>query len=186
MRELSDISNEVWYSKKEICDVCNVDERTFRNFKKEFNMEIDFHVKRNLRKGDRNVDYYPESILKQFQLWLMKNQTNQGKSSQIVKETTTTAVGNDIALKEIINSGNVEAMQCLMEHYVNETRAVGEAKRLEQINNQLRLENKQKDSTIVQLTNENDYLKKANDFTTAQLGYYKKKYHSWQDDYENY
>ena len=54
-----------------------------------------------------------------------------------------TELGNWHSKKEIINSGNVAAMQCLMEHYVNETRAVGEAKRLEQINTKLQLENKQ-------------------------------------------
>jgi len=129
--------------------------------------------------GSSHKKLYREAVLKQFQMWLMRNQTNQGNGSQLVKETTTTAVSNDIALKEIINSGNVEAMQCLMEHYVNETRAVGEAKRLEQTNKQLQLENKQ-------LVEENDYLKKANEFTTAQLGYYKRKYHSYYDDYEIY
>lgn len=66
MRELSNISNETWYSKKEICEVCNVDEKTFRRFKKESNLDSTVQVKRNLRQGDRNVDYYPESILKQF------------------------------------------------------------------------------------------------------------------------
>ena len=29
---------------------------------------------------------YAEPILQQFQLWLMKNQANQGKSSQVVKQ----------------------------------------------------------------------------------------------------
>jgi len=46
-------------------------------------------------------------------------------------------------------------------------------------NGMLKLENKQ-------LVEENDYLKKANDFTTAQLGYYRNKYHSYYDDYEIY
>lgn len=147
---------------------------------------MDIDVQSKIRTLAHNKKLYNEDVLKQFQMWLMKNQTNQGKSSQIVKETTTTAVSNDIALKEIINSGNVEAMKCLMEHYVNETKAVGEAKRLEQINSQLQLENKQKNSTIVQLTEENDYLKKANEFNTAQLRYYKRKYHSYYDDYEIY
>lgn len=50
-------------------------------------------------------------------------------------------------------------------------------KELENIENgMLKLENQQ-------LANENDYLKKANEFTTAQLGYYKRKYHSYYDDY---
>ena len=144
MRELSN-ETAVWYSKKEICEVCNVDEKTFRRFLEENRLDID--VQSKIRTLAHNKKLYNEDVLKQLQMWLMRNQTNQGRSSQLVKETTTTAVGNDIALKEIINSGNVEAMQCLMEHYVNETRAVGEAKRLEKINIQLQLENKQTCST---------------------------------------
>jgi hypothetical protein len=173
-----------WKTAKEIYTDAGVKKLTWDNFKKSLSM-ID-HTQSFNRSNRNGGPLFSPEIEKQFQMWLMRNQTNQGRSSKLVKETTTISVGNDIALKEIINSGNVEAMQCLMEHYVNETRAVGEAKRLEQINNQLRLENKQKDSTIVQLTNENDYLKKANDFTTAQLGLYRKKYHSYYDDYEIY
>ena len=52
--------------------------------------------------------------------------------------------------------------------------------KLEQQQNQkLQLEN-------YQLNEENDYLKKLNEFNTTQLGYYTKKYHYWYDDYENY
>ena len=31
---------------------------------------------------------YAEPILQQFQLWLMKNQANQGRTSQVVKQAT--------------------------------------------------------------------------------------------------
>ena len=178
---VQDSVDEYKYTKEDICKLCEVSISSFEHFAPQSITERDFIVF-----GSSHKKLYNEDVIKQFQMWLMRNQANQGRSSQLVKETTTTAVSNDIALKEIINSGNVEAMQCLMEHYVNETRAVGEAKRLEQINRQLQLENKQKDSTIVQLTEENDHLKKANDFTTAQLGYYRKKYHSYYDDYEIY
>ena len=184
MRELSNINEANWKTAKEIYTDAGVKKLTWDRFIKTLSIIDDTQkINRSNRNGG---PLFSSEVEKQFQMWLMRNQANQGKSSQLVKETTTTAVGNDIALKEIINSGNVEAMQCLMEHYVNETRAVGEAKRLEQINRQLQLENKQKDSTIVQLTEENDHLKKANDFTTAQLGYYRKKYHSYYDDYEIY
>ena len=129
----------LWYTVKDMCDICNVDRRTWVNFKKS-NCESDFAVRRNLQEGDKNVEYYPEAVLKQFQAWLMRNQANQGKSSDVVKAAATTAVSNDIALREIINSGNVEAIRCLMEHYVAETAAIGEAKRLQQQNQQLQLE----------------------------------------------
>lgn len=47
-----------WYSKKEICGICKVDEKTFRRFKKETNLETTDQVKKNLNQGDKNVDYY--------------------------------------------------------------------------------------------------------------------------------
>lgn len=47
-----------WYSKKEICGICKVDEKTFRRFKKETNLETTAQVKKNLNQGDKNVDYY--------------------------------------------------------------------------------------------------------------------------------
>ena len=62
-----------WYSVKEICDICNTSRQTWINFKNEFNCKIDFTVKRNLREGDKNIDYYPEDILKTFQAWLIDN-----------------------------------------------------------------------------------------------------------------
>lgn len=69
---------------------------------------------------------YSESVLKEFQAWLMKNQANQGRSSEVVKAETENAVKQDIAITTIIQSGNIEAMKCLMEHYVAETQAVAE------------------------------------------------------------
>ena len=126
----------LWYTVKDMCDICNVDEKTFRNFK--ISLESDFQSE--IKTLAHNKKLYSESVLKQFQAWLMRNQANQGKSSDVVKAAATTAVSNDIALREIINSGNVEAIRCLMEHYVAETAAIGEAKRLQQQNQQLQLE----------------------------------------------
>ena len=85
-----------WYSVKEICDICNTSRQTWINFKNEFNCKTGFTVKRNLRVGDKNIDYYPEDILKTFQAWLLRNQTNQGNSSDQVKELVATAVKNKL------------------------------------------------------------------------------------------
>ena len=63
---------------KEICDICNTSRQTWINFKNDFNCKTGFIVKRNLRKGDKNIDYYPEDILKTFQLWLRRNAINAG------------------------------------------------------------------------------------------------------------
>ena len=166
-----------WYSVKEICSICNTSRQTWVNFKYDSNCKIYFTVRRNLRENDKNVDYYPEIILKAFQLWLMKNQANQGKSSQVVKKAT----------KDNIELGALAHVALTNREAWEQFKALGDAKleaeerlKLEQQQNQkLQLEN-------YQLNEENDYLKKLNDFNTTQLGYYTKKYHSWYDDYENY
>lgn len=120
---------------------------------------------------------YAEPILQQFQLWLMKNQANQGRSSQVVKQATNDNL--ELGALAHVALTNREAWE--------QFKALGDAKleteeklKLEQQQNQkLQLEN-------YQLNEENNYLKKLNDFNTTQLGYYTKKYHSWYDDYENY
>ena len=85
-----------WYSVKEICDICNTSRQTWTVFKNDFNCKIDLTVKRNLKQGDKNVDYYSEDILKTFQAWLMRNQTNQGNSSDTIKSIVKTAVKNEL------------------------------------------------------------------------------------------
>lgn len=177
---MRDLNNEtvIWYSKKEICEVCNVDEKTFRRFKKESNLDSTVQVKRNIRKGDRNVDYYTETILKQFQMWLKRNAMNAGgqkTEGSIVKQDNQ----QDLFIGCVATKGTPDEIRSLAEHL----KVMADQKEQLEIaintNNQLQLENQQ-------LVEENDYLKKANDFTTAQLGYYKRKYHSYYDDYEIY
>ena len=84
-----------WYSVKEICDICNTSRQTWINFKNEFNCKTCFTVKRNLREGDKNIDYYPEDILKTFQAWLLRNQANQGRASDTIKSIVKAAVKNE-------------------------------------------------------------------------------------------
>jgi hypothetical protein len=177
---MNTLSNEIviWYSKKEICEVCNVDEKTFRRFKKESNLDSTVQVKRNLRKGDRNVDYYPETILKQFQMWLKRNAMNAGgqrTEGSIVKQDNQ----QDLFIGCVATKGTPDEIRSLAEHLKVMADQKEQLEIANNTNKQLQLENKQ-------LVEENDYLKKANDFTTAQLGYYKRKYHSYYDDYEIY
>ena len=47
----------------------------------------------------------------------MKNQANQGKSSEVVKQATTQAVEKDLVITEVIKSGNQEAFDQLMKQY---------------------------------------------------------------------
>lgn len=179
MRELININEANWKTAKEIYTDADSSKRTWENFKKETNSAIDDTVKMNLKTGDRNVKYYSPEVEKQFQLWLMRNQVNQGRTSQTVKQATMDNLAIGISLQVIIDSGNEEAF----DEYVGMARDSLLAKRnlkLEQAKtHQLQLENQQ-------LVEENDYLKKANEFTTAKLGYYRNKYHSYYDDYEIY
>ena len=83
MKEITEIK---WYSKREICDVCNVGHVTFERFALNLTDEDQKYIqKRPSRQGGY---LYAEPILQQFQLWLMKNQANQGRTSQVVKQAT--------------------------------------------------------------------------------------------------
>lgn len=109
----------------------------------------------------------------------MMNSNNQGNGSQIVKESAKAAFAVGISLQELIKSGNVAAIDEYFGIVRNATVAQHDLQLEQARNHQLQLENKH-------LANENDYLKKANEFTTPQLGYYRNKYHSYYDDYEIY
>ena len=67
--------------------------------------------------GSSHKAYYHPKVEEAFQAWLMKNQANQGKSSQIVKQATTQAVEKDLVITEVIKSGNQEAFDQLMRQY---------------------------------------------------------------------
>ena len=67
--------------------------------------------------GVHNTKYYHPKVEEAFQAWLMKNQANQGRASQVVKQTTTQAVEKDLVITEVIKSGNVEAFNQLMNQY---------------------------------------------------------------------
>lgn len=166
-----------WKTAKEIYTDAGVKKLTWDNFKKSLSM-ID-HTQSFNRSNRNGGPLFSPEIEKQFQMWLMRNQVNQGRTSQTVKQATMDNLAIGVSLQVIIDSGNEEAF----DEYMGMARDSLLSKRnlkLEQAKtHQLQLENKQ-------LVEENDYLKKANDFTTAQLGYYKRKYHSYYDDYENY
>lgn len=108
------------YSAKEIWELSSSSSRSWDRFVAEFLFAIG---------GDQKKDYleehpsrnggnrYTEKTLKAFQAWLMKNQTNQGKSSEVVKQATTQAVEKDLVITEVIKSGNQEAFDQLMKQY---------------------------------------------------------------------
>ena len=71
------------YSKEDICNICNVSAITFDRY-----LTLSPVIKRDfISTGSSHKKFYNENVLKQFQLWLMKNQVNQGTQVSIVKST---------------------------------------------------------------------------------------------------
>lgn len=76
-------NNGYKYTKEEICKICNCSIRTFELFAPQSVSERDF-----ISVGSNHKRLYAEPILQKFQLWLLSNQANQGRSSQVVKQAT--------------------------------------------------------------------------------------------------
>lgn len=70
-----------------------------------------------IKLGSAHKAYYHPKVEEAFQAWLMKNQANQGRASQVVKQATAQAVEKDLVITEVIKSGNVEAFNQLMNQY---------------------------------------------------------------------
>lgn len=108
------------YSAKEIWELSNSSSRSWDRFVAEFLSAIGGEQKKDYleehpsRSGGNR---YTEKTLKAFQAWLMKNQANQGRASEVVKQATTQAVEKDLVITEVIKSGNQEAFDQLMRQY---------------------------------------------------------------------
>ena len=108
------------YSAKDIWELSNSSSRTWDNFVADFLNAIGCDQKRDYleehasRSGGNK---YTEKTLKAFQSWLLRNQANQGRASDTIKEATTQAVEKDLVMTEVIKSGNVEAFNQLMNQY---------------------------------------------------------------------
>lgn len=115
-----------WRTAEEIYTTANSSRRTWDNFiadirnaisqKSNSSYAIDC-ITKNCITGAHNIKYYHPKVEEAFQAWLMKNQANQGRSSQVVKQATTQAVEKDLVIIEVIKSGNVEAFNQLMNQY---------------------------------------------------------------------
>ena len=166
------INKESWMSKKELMEICKCGKTTIEQIINDLNSPTGRAIKSHIKKGGyHNLEtYYDDYLVKLIQAKLMKNQANQGRSSQVVKQATT----NNLELGALAHVAltNREAWE--------QFKALGDAKL--ETEEKLKLEQQQNK----QLVEENNYLKKLNDLNTAQLCYYTKKYHSWYDDYENY
>ena len=147
---------------KELAKICGVDPRTIQINAKKVGIVLE-----NGKSHD-----FTEDEVKKVQAQLMKNFNNQGNGSEIVKQSSNSAFEAGISLQVIMQSGNIEAAKEICQMITEGTKAQHYLMLEQERNQKLQLENKQ-------LEEENDYLKKANEFNTAQLGYYRNKYHSF-------
>ena len=175
--------NSNWLSKKEICSICNVDEKTFRRFFEEARLDTTVQPKiitdqDFISVGSSHKKLYTESVLQKFQLWLKKNAMNAGgqrTEGSVIKQDNQ----QDLFIGCVATKGTPAEKRSLAEYLMVMADQQELLEQTKQHNQQLLIENHN-------LSEENNYLKKLTDFQSTQIGYYTKKYHSWYDDYENY
>ena len=129
-KDLELANNEYKYTKEDICGICNVGHAAFERFAPSSVGERDF-----ISVGSSHKKMYTEQVLQKFQAWLMKNQANQGKASDTIKQATMDNLQVGLSLQEIIKSGNVEAIDEYISIVRNATIAEHNYK-LEQAKNQ--------------------------------------------------
>ena len=129
------VNNEYKYTKEDICSICNVDEKTFRRFFEE--VRLDIGVQSGITSSAHNKKMYTEQVLQKFQAWLMKNQANQGKASDTIKQATMDNLEIGVAANYVISSGSIEAAQQFAQLLISRTEAIAKSKQLESENQQL-------------------------------------------------
>lgn len=130
---VTDINN-FKYSKEDICNLCGVSISSFEHFAPQSLTERDF-----IFLGSSHKKHYNEDVLKKFQLWLVKNQVNQGVQTSVVKDATKTVLELGTLANVALTSGNVEAAEQFSKLLIQATQATAQAKQLE-AQNQLLLE----------------------------------------------
>lgn len=92
---ISDIDS-FQYSKEDICNICNVSDITFDRF-----VTLSSMMERDFKSiGSSHKKFYNEDVLKKFQLWLMKNQVNQGVQVKAVKSNIESNVKIGLTFQE--------------------------------------------------------------------------------------
>ena len=175
--------NSNWLSKKEICSICNVDEKTFRRFFEEARLDTTVQPKiitdqDFISVGSSHKKLYTESVLQKFQLWLKKNAMNAGgqrTEGSVIKQDNQ----QDLFIGCVATKGTPAEKRSLAEYLMVMADQQELLEQTKQHNQQLLIENHN-------LSEENNYLKKLTDFQSTQIEYYTKKYHNLYDDYENY
>jgi hypothetical protein len=146
-----------WMTAKEIYEAAGVCRDTFNEFlsvvrkaaseKPNSSCRIDPTTEKCIT-GAHNVKYYHPKVMKAFQLYLMRNQTNQGKSSQVVKETAKQSLEFGLTAKVVIGSGDVEAANEFAKLIVQATQNQKDLLEQQQQNQKLKLENQTMRTTL--------------------------------------
>ena len=135
-----------WKTVEEIYTTSNSSRRTWDNFiadirnaisqKSNSSYAIDC-ITKNCITGAHNTKYYHPKVEEAFQAWLMKNQANQGRSSQVVKQATMENLEIGAAANYVMSSGSIEAAQQFAQLLISRTEAIAKSKQLEAKNQQL-------------------------------------------------
>ena len=126
-KNVEDAIKAGWKTAKEMYECAGVCRDTFNEFilevrnvvsnKPNSGCRIDPTANLVVKLGSAHKAYYHPKVEESFQAWLMKNQANQGRASDTIKEATTQSVEKDLVMTEVIKSGNVEAFNQLMNQY---------------------------------------------------------------------
>ena len=137
----SAVKNEAdWTSKKELADMCRVDEKTIQRvandiLKLDTGVQSQSHIKKG---GYHNSEvFYDDYLVKLIQAKLLSNQANQGRASEVVKQATMDNLEIGVAANYVISSGSIEAAQQFAQLLISRTEAIAKSKQLESENQQL-------------------------------------------------
>lgn len=96
----ADVKNGAdWMSKKELADMCKVDEKTIQRIANDIlNLDTGVQIQSHIKKGGyHNLEtFYDDYLVKLIQAKLLSNQTNQGNSSDTIKSIVKSAVKNEL------------------------------------------------------------------------------------------
>jgi hypothetical protein len=103
MNEILDTVEQKWISKKELMSICNCSgktlERAIEDLSSDTGVATQIHMKTG---GYHNSEtFYDEDLVKLIQAKLLGNQTNQGNSSDEIKQLVATSVKNELIRKTL-------------------------------------------------------------------------------------
>ena len=128
-----------WTSKQELMEICKCGKTTIEQIINDLSSPTGCATQNHIKKGGYHNSevFYDDYLVKLIQAKLMKNQANQGKSSQVVKQATMDNLEIGVAANYVISSGSIEAAQQFAQLLISRTEAIAKSKQLESENRQL-------------------------------------------------